>query len=176
MCVNKRVSVGSKLLSRLSFLPPQSSRGLLRGKISTCSHLGIQKRALCSSGRAPASLSPHVSPGPHFPDPPPYIGRPLPPTILRRLPLALGLARARALARACLARVSAYTYIRYLRAYIWVPIYRYQMVNERVDARSGRPQLAATQSFVYRGAVCATAHTGWPRSVDIFPLGLRDTR
>lgn len=42
------------------------------------------------------------------------------------------------------------------------------MVNERVDARSGRPQLAATQSFVYRGAVCATAHTGWPRSVDIF--------
>lgn len=96
MCVNKRVSVGSKLLSRLSFLPPQSSRGLLRGKISTCSHLGIQKRALCSSGRAPASLSPHVSPGPHFPDPPPYIGRPLPPTILRRLPLALGLARARA--------------------------------------------------------------------------------
>lgn len=67
-----------------------------------------------------------------------------------------------------LARVSACTYIRYLSAYIWVPIYRYQMVNERVDARSGRPQLAATQSFVYRGAVCATARTGWPRSVDIF--------
>jgi len=44
------------------------------------------------------------------------------------------------------------------------------MVNERVDARSGRPQLAATQSFVYRGAVCATAHTGWPRNVDIFFL------
>lgn len=42
------------------------------------------------------------------------------------------------------------------------------MVNERVDARSGRPQLAATQSFVYRGAVCATARTGWPRSVGIF--------
>lgn len=56
------------------------------------------------------------------------------------------------------------TYIRYLRAYIWVPIYRYQMVNERVDAKSGRPQLAATQSFVYRGAVCATARTGWARS------------
>lgn len=76
-------------------------------------------------------------------------------------------ARARARARPC-ARVSACTYIRYLRAYIWVPIYRYQMVNERVDARSGRPQLAATQSFVYRGAVCATARTGWPRSVGIF--------
>jgi len=42
------------------------------------------------------------------------------------------------------------------------------MVNERVDARSGRPQLAATQSFVYRGAVCATARTGWPRNVGIF--------
>lgn len=42
------------------------------------------------------------------------------------------------------------------------------MVNERVDARSGRPQLAATQSFVYRGAVCATARTGWPRNVCIF--------
>lgn len=35
------------------------------------------------------------------------------------------------------------------------------MVNERVDARSGRPQLAATQSFVYRGAVCATTRNGW---------------
>lgn len=64
--------------------------------------------------------------------------------------------------------VSACTYIRYLSAYIWVPIYRYQMVNERVDARSGRPQLAATQSFVYRGAVCATARTGWPRNVVFF--------
>lgn len=42
------------------------------------------------------------------------------------------------------------------------------MVNERVDARSGRPQLAATQSFVYRGAVCATARTGWPRNVVFF--------
>lgn len=81
---------------------------------------------------------------------------------------AVFLSLSSARARACLARVSACTYIRYLRAYIWVPIYRYQMVNERVDARSGRPQLAATQSFVYRGAVCATAHTGWSRSVDIF--------
>lgn len=86
--------------------------------------------------------------------------------LIRRPPLAPRGARARASTRA--SGVSACTYIRYLSAYIWVPIYRYQMVNERVDARSGRPQLAATQSFVYRGAVCATARTGWPRNVGIF--------
>lgn len=85
--------------------------------------------------------------------------------LVHRPSLAL-VARARASTRA--SGVSACTYIRYLSAYIWVPIYRYQMVNERVDARSGRPQLAATQSFVYRGAVCATARTGWPRNVSIF--------
>lgn len=137
---------------------PLSLFSLLHRKISTRSHLGTQKRALRSLLGALRHLSPRVSPVLTFPS----ICHPLPPTLLRH-PL-LALERARGHTR----DVSACTYIRYLRAYIWVPIYRYQMVNERVDARFGRPQLAATQSFVYRGAVCATACTGWPRSVAIF--------
>jgi len=130
---------------------------LLHRKISTRSHLGTQKRALCSS-KARSGIFRRVS-----------LRSSLFPlsAILYLLPsyaVFLSLSNV----RAGILNVSACTYIRYLRAYIWVPIYRYQMVNERVDARFGRPQLAATQSFVYRGAVCATACTGWLRSVGNF--------
>jgi len=131
----------------------------------TQQHLGTQKRALRSSGRAPASLAACLSGPPRF-SLPPF----LPTSCYLRssaspYPPSFSCSRG---ARTRTSGVSACTYIRYLSAYIWVPIYRYQMVNERVDARSGRPQLAATQSFVYRGAVCATARTGWPRNIGIF--------
>lgn len=149
-----------------SIVSPRRLVGLLGGKISARSHLGIQKRALCSSGRAPASLAACLSRSSLSRSSSLYRSSSTSYHLTPSSSLSLSLLGARA--RAYLGRVSACTYIRYLCAYIWVPIYRYQMVNERVDARSGRPQLAATQSFVYRGAVCATAHTGWPRSVDIF--------
>lgn len=131
----------------------------------TQQHLGTQKRALRSSGRAPASFAACLSGPPRF-SLPPYI--PLSSSFCTPLSVVLLPPSWRARASTRASGVSACTYIRYLSAYIWVPIYRYQMVNERVDARSGRPQLAATQSFVYRGAVCATARTGWPRNVVFF--------
>lgn len=138
--------------SRFSRFSPLCLLGQLRGKISYTE----PPRHPEESGRAPASLAACLLSGLSSLFPPPLILVLSTSSFILLTAVLLSLTNARASTPA----VSACTYIRYLRAYIWVPIYRYQMVNERVDARPGRPQLAATQSFVYRGAVCATARTG----------------